>query len=238
MGKEMTLGLFEILGGKGSGNKGHSGGKGGPGNPGGSTSTKGKAKKADREAKGKAVSASEKDSRWRSSLAETEHNAVREWLDEGGPYGVSFIRAQQISGKKSDLTKNFETAIDKHPNDDGGTLYRGLMDLSEADVKSIIGAKEITWNAHSSATTSKGVADSNFAEVHSWSHSVLFTIHAKTGVALSRTKFGLEDWDEDEVLMKKGTRYNVKSVKTVSFKDPEGTGGGPGYKHYVTLEEK
>jgi hypothetical protein len=31
------IGLFEILGGKGSGNRGHSGGRGGPGNPGGST---------------------------------------------------------------------------------------------------------------------------------------------------------------------------------------------------------
>jgi hypothetical protein len=33
----MGLGLFEVLGGKGSGNKGHGGGRGGPGNPGGST---------------------------------------------------------------------------------------------------------------------------------------------------------------------------------------------------------
>jgi hypothetical protein len=32
-----VMGLFEILGGKGSGNRGHSGGRGGPGNPGGST---------------------------------------------------------------------------------------------------------------------------------------------------------------------------------------------------------
>jgi ribosomal protein S13 len=39
-------GLFEVLGGKGSGNKGHSGGRGGPGNPGGSTPTKGGKKKA------------------------------------------------------------------------------------------------------------------------------------------------------------------------------------------------
>jgi hypothetical protein len=38
----MKQGLFEILGGKGSGNKGHGGGRGGPGNPGGSTPTKGK----------------------------------------------------------------------------------------------------------------------------------------------------------------------------------------------------
>jgi hypothetical protein len=39
--QKIKLGLFEILGGKGSGNKGHGGGRGGPGNPGGSTPTKG-----------------------------------------------------------------------------------------------------------------------------------------------------------------------------------------------------
>jgi hypothetical protein len=44
----MKQGLFEILGGKGSGNKGHGGGRGGPGNPGGSTPTKDKTKKEKR----------------------------------------------------------------------------------------------------------------------------------------------------------------------------------------------
>jgi hypothetical protein len=40
--RNLDKGLFEILGGKGSGNFGHSGGRGGPGNPGGSTKGGGK----------------------------------------------------------------------------------------------------------------------------------------------------------------------------------------------------
>jgi hypothetical protein len=136
-----------------------------------------------------------------------------------------------------------ESALDK----DGhylGTVYRGLHDLTDEQIKSITSAKQISWNALSSASKDETVCHRFLmSEVPigqpDKGKSVLFKIQSKTGVDLEPVSSGGGFAKEKEVVLKRNTTYEVAGTqkKTITQKIE----GYPSWEQEiieVTLNEK
>ena len=221
-------------GGPGSGNFGHTGRpgkKGGSGSGGGAkVATAAPAKSTTTAApKSKILAKGLSGSKWVGSLTDGDIKAINRWT---GDTGYKQIRTAQKKGKIDGSTKAFEDALNKDGSYDG-TVYRGLSRLNAKQAKSLLNAKEIKFDAHSSASKHSRIAEQFASANASNTHNVIFEIKAKTGVDIGHSKLTKYP-KEAEVVLKRGTKYKVG--KTTSTKI-DGLSGSY-YRHRITLVEQ
>jgi len=150
---------------------------------------------------------------WRDALSKEEKEAVKNW--SGTDY--TDIRKYQKTGRGDDyikqVTQNLENALNKDGAYDG-VAWRGAS-ARPVDYKELLNAKEFKFNAFSSASTKSSVAQDFLGMVPENRKAVLFKIHSKTAVDISKaSKFA----KESEVLIRHDKTFKIinKGVGEIS----------------------
>lgn len=166
----------------------------------------------------------------RAKFSSSDDEALTEWQG----FGHEKVRAYQ-TGKSTNieddefLASAFDKVLEKSPTYDG-TTYRGLSGLSDGDIDRLAATKEITFDAHSSASVSSGVAY-EFAIARPEMQD------KPTNGCLLEIKGGngkLINGAEDEVIISKGAKFAVTDRKVVEQK----IYGKPVRTMVLTLEAK
>ena len=123
---------------------------------------------------------------------------------------LSAIRDSQRSGIETPETRAFSAALDKADKYDG-VAYRGSM-MTRDELSKVVKGKSLTLRADSSASASAAVADAfvGFKETGN-QVPVMMELKATTAADVRGIgKFAVAD--QEEVILRKGTRYKVSGV--------------------------
>jgi hypothetical protein len=147
------------------------------------------------------------------SLSDDEKASLRNWGRSGRE--LRDIQSGVISNptqEQMNTLRNFESAIDKAPRYEG-KVYRGLSEVPRETVYAWESSGEITLANHQSSTTSPKLVE-EYAQHSYRGKTVLLEIESKNGKHLldnTEVFVGGRRKSESEVVLKKGTRYSVKS---------------------------
>ena len=150
--------------------------------------------------------------KWAAELTPAEQEAFQKW--QGDDY--FFIRMfeqgkfQGPPRERAELSRTWrilQAALDKAPKYKG-VAYRGIYHIDDNAYWAMKNGKEIVFDATSSASRKKEVAQT-FAEMGHKGHSILFKIRTKTGVELNGAA-SPDLADEAEIILRRGTKYRVK----------------------------
>lgn len=161
---------------------------------------------------------------WVASLSKAECSAINYWSEKGyrvireiDKRGTANYSAGQV--RKYNL---FKSAINKSGNYKG-IVYRGLHNLNINDYKEIFKAINIKFDATSSSTKYKNIAE-NFAGKST--NNVLMEIKTKSGIDIS---YASDYYREREVILRKDINYKVISKQETIDNDI--------HSLYMVLEE-
>ena len=157
--------------------------------------------------------------KWRRSITSEERRSINHFSAGDGKIDWFDIRAAQqagtTTGDVATQVKHLTTAFNRAPKYEG-RVFRGIYNLEQAEVDQLRRAKTITWDAMSSSSKSEFRAKTFLGSADN-RHSVLFDIKSKTGVDIQgvvREAYRTER----EVVLRKGTKYRITSVKEQVYK--------------------
>jgi hypothetical protein len=162
-----------------------------------------------------------REERRKYKLTEREAIAIEDWASGDT---VDRNRNWDVTGPRGDTAparveryREFVDAVKKLPPYQG-TIYRGISGLSMDDLMALKAegmeaGGVMTFKAHSSSSKDRKAAEvfTDLLNAHDSNNSVLFVIYAKNAADIS--KLTGEEWeDQQEVLIRPGTRYRVQRV--------------------------
>jgi len=174
-------------------------------------------------------------------LNEGQEVAVDQWTG----FGASDLRnadagrwdlVERNHDLVSEMLEEFYSVLDKLPEYEG-TVYRGLYDIESEALQAMLDSGRVTTDAISSASVREEIAE-YFAGLipgeEAWnagaeagSTSVILELSQRAS-ADTRALFDLEEWSglytKDEVILRKGTAYEVTSWAEEMLPTPDGLG--------------
>lgn len=146
-----------------------------------------------------------------------DHPAIQNWVHamEDSPANARAIR--DPSTKRG---AELQSYLDKMPDHEAGTVYRGMM-LKEKDVAKLAAQKEVTLNLHAASTKEESVAHT-FANPDNWDgnkQGVVMKVDNAVGKQIAYSSDEHSDYHDElgahEVILEKGSRLTLLGVRDI-----------------------